>query len=380
MSISWAATGHELRGPALTDGLPQPEGRATQGWLIVPAYNEAQGIAAQLELLSALLSEHSRQSDIHFTILVLNDGSRDDTSGQVRAARSTVEALGLDLRYREFARNFGHQAAIIAGLLEAAASADFAITLDADGEHPFALIPSLIAAWREGTPLVHTIRRSHSQLGTFKRSASAGYYLLLSRISGVRIGPGMADFKLWDGALLREVRAYLPNCGSTRVFAAWIAPFAPTIEYEQKVVEGRRSRFTFRKNLSLGLGGLIRYTDAPLRMSLLVSFFAGVVAATHSAFALWSVYRGHVVPGWATIVIIVAFFGALQSFSIGILGEYLLRISFRSSLPPFVMQRPAPEAQTDRDDFRRAAPQSGIHALDPLSEAREPQKLAGHAP
>jgi glycosyltransferase involved in cell wall biosynthesis len=351
----------------------------TQGWIVLPAYNEAQGIAAQLELLGASLSEQARQSDVHFTVLVVNDGSRDDTRGQVLAARSTLEALGVDLRYCEFVRNFGHQAAMVAGLLEAARSADFAITMDADGEHPFAMIPSLIAAWREGTPLVHTIRRTHSRLGAFKRRASASYYLLLSRISGVRIGPGMADFKLWDGELLREVRAYLPNCGSTRVFAAWIAPFAPTIEYDQKIVEGRRSRFTFRKNVSLALGGLIRYTDAPLRMSLLMSLFAGFVAASHSAFALWSVYSGHVVPGWATIVIIVAFFGALQSFSIGILGEYLLRISFRSSLPAFVTRRPASEAQTSMDDFRRAIPHSGIHGLDAFSVARDPQKRAGRA-
>jgi glycosyltransferase involved in cell wall biosynthesis len=342
------------------------------GWLVMPAYNEAQGIAAQLELLGAFLSEQARQSDVHFTILVVNDGSSDDTRARVLATRSRLEALGVDLRYREFARNFGHQAAIVAGLLEAATGADFAITLDADGEHPVAVIPALIAAWCEGAPLVHTIRRSNRQLGAFKRSASTGYYVLLSRISGVRIGPGMADFKLWDGALLREVRAYLPNCGSTRVFAAWIAPFAPTVEYEQAVVEGRRSRFTLRKNVSLALAGLIRYTDAPLRLSLLMSLFAGVVAASHSAFALWSVYSGHAVPGWATIVIIVAFFGALQSFSIGILGEYLLRISFRSSLPAFVMRRSASEAQTGNDDFRHSVSQSGIHGLDPFSAAREP--------
>jgi dolichol-phosphate mannosyltransferase len=120
---------------------------------------------------------------------------------------------------------------------------------------------------------------------------------------------------------------------------------ATAIEYDQRVVPGRISRFTLRKNLSLALNGVIRYTDAPLRLSLAMSLFAGVVAAGHSLFVLWASIEGLVVPGWASIVIIVAFFGALQSFSIGILGEYLLRISFRSSLPRFVTASASPPAE-----------------------------------
>lgn len=306
----------------------------------MPAYEEARGIRAQLEALAQTLTACPAHSDIRFTLLVVNDGSRDDTSGEIARARPGVEALGVALCERAFLRNFGHQAAIVAGLEAATAGCDFAVTMDADGEHPHALVPELIAAWRAGAPLVHTLRRPHRQLSAFKRAASASYYRLLSRISGVRIQPGMADFKLWDGELLRELRPFLRSCGSTRVFAAWLAPAAPTVEYDQGVVAGRQSRFTLRKNLSLALAGLVRYSDAPLRLSLWMSSFAGVVAVGHSLFVLWAVYTGTVVPGWATIVIIVAFFGALQSFAIGMLGEYLLRISFRSSLPAFAT-RPA---------------------------------------
>ncbi len=314
--------------------------QAIQGWIVMPAYQEARGIRAQLEALARTLTSCPEHADIRFTLLVVNDGSRDDTSGEIARARAGVEALGVVLRERAFLRNFGHQAAIVAGLDAAAGACDFAVTMDADGEHPHALVPGLIAAWRAGAPLVHTLRRPHHQLSAFKRAASASYYRLLSRISGVRIQPGMADFKLWDGELLRELRPFLPSCGSTRVFAAWLAPAAPTLEYDQDVVLGRQSRFTLRKNLSMALAGLVRYSDAPLRLSLWMSTFAGIVAAGHSLFVLWAVYTGRVVPGWATIVIIVAFFGALQSFAIGMLGEYLLRISFRSSLPAFVT-RPA---------------------------------------
>jgi polyisoprenyl-phosphate glycosyltransferase len=308
----------------------------TEGWLVMPAYNEEQGIAAQLDSVSQFLCAYGAEAGVRFVILVVDDGSSDSTRERVLSMVDALTRVGTPLRLLPFVRNFGHQAALVAGLAEACTSADFAITLDADGEHPLSLIPALVDAWRAGSPIVHTVRRPHEELGWPKRKCSALYYSLLSRVSGVRIRPGMADFKLWDGAVLREVRGFLPNCGSTRVFASWIAPAAAAIEYDQRVVAGRISRFTFRKNLSLALSGVIRYTDAPLRLSLAMSAFAGFVAVGHSIFVLWASIEGLVVPGWSSIVIIVAFFGALQSFSIGILGEYLLRISFRSSLPRFV--------------------------------------------
>ena len=317
-----------------------------EGWIVLPAYNEARGIGEQLEHLAESVLAQPSLTDIHFTVVVVNDGSEDDTTGEVARARTRVEPRGVSVIEIGFLRNFGHQAAVVAGLEAAAArGADFAVTMDADGEQPHTLLPSLISSWREGAPIVHTLRRSHASIGAFKRGASATYYRLLSKLSGVRIRPGMADFKLWDGELLRELRGFLPNCGSTRVFAAWLAPFGPTLEYDQRVVVGRRTRFTFRKNLSLALGGLIRYSDAPLRLALWMSSFAGIVAAVHSLFVMWAVFTGRVVPGWATIVIIVAFFGALQSFSIGMLGEYLLRITFRSSLPTFVTRRGLEQGQ-----------------------------------
>lgn len=311
-----------------------------EGWIVMPAYNEEQGICAQLQALSEALSAYGRRADVRFTFLVVNDGSRDATAERVLSLQDELARAGTPVELLSFLRNFGHQAALVAGMVKACECADFVITLDADGEHPSRLIPALVDAWRGGSPIVHTVRRPHLQLAWLKRRASASYYALLARVSGVRIQPGMADYKLWDAALLRQVRRFLPSCGSTRVFACWIAPDGAVIEYDQQVVPGRRSRFTFRKNLSLALNGMIRYTDAPIRLSLAMSAFAGIVAIGHSAFVIWASVYDRVVPGWSTIVIIVAFFGALQSFSIGILGEYLLRITFRSSLPRFVTAAP----------------------------------------
>jgi polyisoprenyl-phosphate glycosyltransferase len=322
----------------------------TAGWLVIPAYNEAAGIAAHLDTLAAFVADQGRQAGIHFTLLVVDDGSRDATRAQVAGSVARLEEQGVSLLLLPLVRNFGQQAAIIAGLLFAAREgSDFAITIDADGEHPHELIPQLVEEWSNGAAIVHTVRRPHADLSWFKRKASAAYYALIARLSSVRIRPGMADFKLWDGALLRQLAGFLPACGSTRVFAAWLAPAAPAIEYDQRVAEGRLSRFTLTKNFSLALDGVIRYTDLPLRLSLIMSMFAVMVGIFQGAFVIWASLNDRVIPGWSSVMIIVAFFGAMQGLSIGVLGEYLLRIQFRRSMPLFV---------TLLRDPRRAAPLS----------------------
>jgi glycosyltransferase involved in cell wall biosynthesis len=353
----------------------------TEGWLVIPAYNEAAGIAANLDAISAVVAPFGREQGVHFTVLVVDDGSRDETLERARRCIPLLSERGVTLRLLPLVRNFGHQAAVIAGLREAATAADFAITIDADGEHPHALIPSLFEEWQRGAPIVHTMRLPHRDLSLVKRRASAAYYSLLARISNVRIKPGMADFKLWDGALLRQLVSFLPACGSTRVFAAWLAPNAPIVPYEQHVEAGRTSRFTFSKNLSLALDGLVRYSDLPLRLSLIMSAFAVLVGILQGSFVIWASLTNRVVPGWSSVMIIVAFFGAMQSFSVGVLGEYLLRIQFRKSLPlsltnPRLAESPpAPAAQrSDVPAVQQAVADSGWPE-EHRSTALEPGRL-----
>ena len=333
------------------------------GWLVIPAYNEASGIAGHLDTLSAFVSPYGERAGIRFTLLVVDDGSRDETVQAVESSVSTLAGRGVTLRVLPLVRNFGQQGAIIAGLREAAGTADFAITIDADGEHPHAIIPTLVEEWMRGAPIVHTMRRPHHDLSWFKRGASTTYYALIARISTVRIKPGMADYKLWDGALLRQLYDFLPACGSTRVFAAWLAPNAPTIPYDQHVDTGRTSRFTLSKNLSLAFDGIVRYSDLPLRLSLFMSLFAVLVGFFQGMFVIWASLTHRVIPGWSSVMIIVAFFGAMQSLSIGVLGEYLLRIQFRKSLPSFVTHRRNAEARL-ADDAARSGEPAGNPATD----------------
>jgi dolichol-phosphate mannosyltransferase len=309
------------------------------GWIVVPAYNEEQGLPRFIPELCRQLSAMAAEDRFAFTVLVIDDGSEDATCAVVEQLARELRLEGVQVRVARLTRNFGHQGAILAGMTEAAAQgADFIVTMDSDGEHPVELLSVLVQCWAAGDPIVHTARRRSSDLSRWKSWSSATYYRLLRRLSGIEISPGMADFKLWDGDVVRQIAAFLPTCGSTRAFAAWLAPNASVIPYDQRIMR-RTSRFTSRKMWSLALNGLVRYSDVPLRLSLVVGIASLGIAALIALDALWGVITGRTVPGWASTIIAIAVFSGLQSFSLGILGEYLLRNSFRNALPSFVVQR-----------------------------------------
>lgn len=316
----------------MTDAQPR------EGWIVMPAHNEERSLPATVGALASFLRD-AVPSVARFVVLVVDDGSTDRTAEVMGELAREYAAPGFSVRCLSLLRNFGHQAALKAGLQSAAESADFAVTMDADGEHPIEVIPELIEIWRAGAAIVHTVRRPDRRLGIHKRATSYVYYKALRGLSGLPIEPGMADFKLWDGDLLRQIQSALPGCGSTRVFAVWLAPGTPRVSYTQRVAAGRVSRFTSRKQWSLALDGLTRFSDLPLRSALFIGLVSMLFAGGLIADAAYAVASGRAVPGWASTLIALAVFCGLQSFSFGILSEYLLRNWFRRALPAYVLKR-----------------------------------------
>lgn len=314
---------------------------SVRAFIVMPAFNEAQGIQAFLRRLSDHLSHLSQStfSGFEWTILVVNDGSSDQTEERLAEAVTTGGGAHVKINFISLVRNFGHQAAVLAGLRTAAArGADFAITLDADGEHPIDLIPDLIRHWQDGSVVVHTSRLPDERLSRFKGLTSCLYYKLLKRFGHLEISSGMADYKLWDGDLLRSIRSYLNTCGSTRAFASWLSPHAPVVPYRQDVIEGRISRYTLRKMISLALSGLVRYSEFPIRLAFYVGVCALVIGTLMFIQAIAAFLMGTTTPGWTSIVASIIFFGGVQCFLLGVYGEYFLRNLFRANLPTFVIK------------------------------------------
>lgn len=309
------------------------------GWIVCPAYNESQTLPGFVRELEACVASSDVLSGYRIILLIVDDGSGDDTAGVARALGERPPGV-LSVQSISLTRNFGQQAALIAGLdLAARQNAAWVCTIDADGEHPVRLLPELVEAWQGGASLVHTVRSYDARVSPIKRFLSEAYYFLLQRISNVRIAPGMADYKLWDGELLRQVQPFLPQCGLLRLFASWLCPDAPVIHYAQEFVAGRPSRFTWRKMFSIGFSGLVRYSEMPLRFFLLAGVLSFVAGVGIAIFAAVSVSAGKTVPGWASILMLVSAFGALHSLSLGVLAEYFVRLMFRRSLPTYVTRR-----------------------------------------
>jgi glycosyltransferase involved in cell wall biosynthesis len=320
-----------------------------RAFIVVPAYQEAEGIQGFLAELCDYLETLRRTSegrDLDWNIVVVNDGSADQTEVMLAEAKRSLRCDHISLDYITLLRNFGHQAALLAGLrIAAARTADFAITLDADGEHPFQIIPELVRHWRAGVSIVHTVRLPDPRLSHLKRVSSRGYYAVLKWLGNLHISAGMADYKLWDGRLLRSVRPYLNTCGSTRAFASWLSPDAPVVPYHQNLVEGRASRYTTVKMVSLALSGIIRYSDFPIRLAFYVGVCALIVGTLMFIQAIVAFFMGTTIPGWTSVVATIIFFGGVQCFLLGVYGEYFLRNLFRSNLPTFVIRGRGPAVE-----------------------------------
>jgi dolichol-phosphate mannosyltransferase len=307
----------------------------------MPAFNEAEGIKAFLGRMVSFLEAHAKDSlaGLVWRLIVVNDGSRDETAARLAEAARDISTPLVQIEPVSLIRNFGHQAALLAGLRTAVSRrAAFVITMDADGEHPMDLIPELVSYWRKGALLVHTSRNPDPRLSRFKGASSNLYYTLLRWLGRLEIRSGMADYKLWDGKLLHGVRSFLNTCGSTRAFASWLIPEAPVVRYDQDVIDGRQSRFTLRKMLSLALSSLVRFSDFPIRLAFYIGLSALILGTVLFVFAITAFFMGKVIPGWTSIVALVVFFGGVQSMLLGIYGEYFLRNLFRANLPMFVIE------------------------------------------
>jgi len=302
--------------------------------IVAPAFNEAVGLPEFFRAFLALRADVA--SSMQLRLLVVDDGSTDETLKILRAAADEHPDC---ISYVSFTANAGHQAALVAGLLSAGDWPDAIVTMDADLEHPFEVVPRLEEARRRsGAVIVHAIRRESKALSWSKRWPSALFYRGTAALTGLRLKPGQADFKLWDATAVRRVADYLPHIGSLRVFAAWMPGRQEAVEHDQVVRADRRSRFTFRKNYDLAAISIIRFSKVPLQAITALGVLGLSFAMVYGVYITIIKARGIAVPGWSSTVLTVMTMGCLQLVSLGILASYLQRLVFARDLPLYIIR------------------------------------------
>jgi polyisoprenyl-phosphate glycosyltransferase len=304
--------------------------------IVLPAHNEAGNIAA----IAAAIAQQMAPIG-SYEIIFVDDGSSDGTLAAIRAA-----ARAAGVRYVSFTRNFGHQAALRAGLRHARGRG--VILMDADFEHPPELIPQLVAAWRDGTRIVATRREDAETVSASKRLSSQLYYYLLDAIGDVRIEPGSADFMLLDRAVVDVVNDIEDQEIFLRGLVRWLGFPLKTIPYARGTRQHGESKFSLRRMVELALTGIAAHSVRPLRFAIWLALGFAALGLLFVIYAVVSfLFVQHTVAGWSSIVAVIAILGAAQLLVLGIVGEYVGRILRETRKRPNYIV-----AETEAEDAR----------------------------
>lgn len=295
--------------------------------VVVPAYNERESLPGVVAAIGAALAPWP------YEIVVVDDGSSDGTWTAIRS----LQADGKQVRGLRLTRNFGHQAALVAGLRAAAGAA--VITMDADGQHPPELLTEFVRQWEQGHRIVQGVRMSSAGESWLKRRLSQAFYRVWSWLSGVHIVKGTADFRLIDREPLNVILASGGSLVFLRGLIPWLGYDVAHVPFAATARKNGRSRYTWRRMLRLSVDGLMAFSVVPLRLAMAIGVAMSAFSFAYLCYVVWiRVFSSRAVSGWASTAGLVALVGGIQLFTIGVLGEYVGRIFLRTTeRPQFVI-------------------------------------------
>ena len=291
--------------------------------LVVPCYNEQEILEKTYSTLSMYFSELKERNAItaNSKICFVNDGSRDSTWIIIDSiCKRDENIIGLKL-----SRNFGHQAALVAGLLHHKNQFDCYVSIDADLQDDLRAIDRMLEKYNEGSKIVYGVRNDRSTDSFFKRFTAETFYKLMQRM-GVPTVYNHADFRLIDNQVLNE----FSNFGETNLFIRGIIPMigfqSDKVYYKRLEREAGESKYPLRKMLIFAWNGITSFSTVPMKLVLWFGIFNFVFAMGITAWVLVCKLFGFTVQGWTSIVLPMTFFSGSNMIAIGLIGEYVGKI------------------------------------------------------
>jgi len=288
--------------------------------LVIPVFNE-QATIAELHRRLALFTQLPALEE-QWEVIFVDDGSRD------RSAALLAELAEQEPRYRllSFSRNFGHQAAITAGIDRA--EGDAVAVLDADLQDPPEVVAAMLDKLREGYDVAYGVRRKRHSETLFKRATAAAFYRLIRSMTGVDIPVDAGDFRLMSRPVVLTLRALREQHRFVRGMVAWVGFRQTAVYYDREARFAGETKYPLRRMLQFALDGLTSFSVVPLRLAMWLGLVAGVIASLGGVLSLLIklFVPTIVLPGWTGIMVAVAFGFSAQLLMTGILGEYVGRI------------------------------------------------------
>lgn len=294
--------------------------------ILIPCYNEEASLPALYEALSHLMNENS---GYNWEVLIVNDGSKDNTINLIKDFRKKDSRFC----FIDLSRNFGKENAMLAGFDNA--SGDCMVVMDADLQHPPHVIPEMLKKWEEGYQDVYGKRLSRGKESWLRKRLSFLFYKLVQNTARYDILPNVGDFRLLDRKCIDELKKLRECERYTKGMFAWIGFKKTSVDFETQNRTKGISHMSYNSLISLAVDGIMSFTITPLKWSIFAGLFVSFAAFIFMIYVLVNtLIYGDPVAGYPTLITVILFLGGVQLLSLGIIGEYLGKIFIESKGRP----------------------------------------------
>jgi polyisoprenyl-phosphate glycosyltransferase len=282
--------------------------------VVAPMHDEAPTVAPFHERVAAALEGED------WELVVVDDGSRDGTHGELAAIAAADERL----RVVRLSRSFGHQAALTAGLEHA--RGDVVVMLDGDLQDPPEVIPAMLARWREGSEVVYAVREARAGETPFKRVTARWFYRLFRGLTDVDLVEESGDFRLMDRRALNALLAMPERNRFLRGMTVWVGYTQTAVPFAREARSAGRTKYTTSRMLRFAFDAITSFSNRPLQFATLLGFFFSALAFLAIPLTIVARYAEIYERGVPTTIVIVLLLGGIQLITVGIIGEYVGRI------------------------------------------------------
>jgi glycosyltransferase involved in cell wall biosynthesis len=329
-----------------------PSGQRALGLLsvVAPVYNEEELVELFVTRACAAVADYD------FELILVNDGSTDRTPeilDRMAAADPRVRVLHLS-------RNFGHQAALTAGLEHAVGGA--VAMIDADLQDPPELIPTMVERWKQGSDVVYAVRQQREGETAFKLATASWFYKLFDRLAQVDLEPNSGDFRLLDRAALDALLSMTERSRFLRGMTVWVGFTQTAVPYERDARHAGETKYTLRRMLRFSLDAIASFSHVPLQLATYLGMLFAGLAFIAIPVVIVLHFSGSYLPGFGSITIAILLLGGIQLIAIGVIGEYVGRIYDEVKHRPLYIVREERNRPGEVPEHPMVRTRAGLHA------------------